>query len=354
MQRVGLVIVLCVLATPLSAQWLHHPTPGLPRTTDGKPNLTGPAPRTPDGKPDLTGLWQRTNNQRYRRNIASDLKTDEVQPWARELVAERMENLGRDSMAANCLPHGPAYATSERMFKFVQTPRLIVMLDQDLTYRQIFMDGRPLETEPNPAWMGYSVGRWDGDTLVVESFGYNDKTWLDSYGTPHTEAMRVTERYRRRDFGHMDIEVTLTDAKVFARPITVKLSAEIDPDTELLESVCLEGHQKSLDNWVGKASDEKRNEVMLSNAALSKYVGTYYELDNWGEGPHPRTIRITVENGRLAAELSNRGKAVLTAQSETTFTGLFGWGVRFVNDAGGTPTQLLEMHISGNYRFVKK
>jgi hypothetical protein len=354
MKRVGLVIVLSVLATPLAAQWLHYPTPGLPRTPDRKPNLSAPAPRTPDGKPDLSGLWQRTNNQRYRRNIAADLKPEEVQPWARDLVTQRMEDLGKDSMAANCLPHGPAYATSERLFKLVQTPGLILILDQDLTYRQIFMDGRPLEKEPNPTWMGYSVGRWDGDTLVVESFGYNDKTWLDNYGTPHTEAMRITERYRRRDFGHMDIDVTLTDTGVFSRPISIRFNAEIEPDTELLESVCLEGAHRSLENWVGKASDEKRNEVMLPSGVLSKYVGTYYELDNWGEGPHPRTIRITIENGRLAAELSNRGKATLTAQSETTFTGLFGWGIRFVTDASGVPTQLLEMHISGNYRFVKK
>jgi len=354
MKRLGLVIVLSVLAVPIAAQWLHYPAPGIPRTPDGKPHLAAPAPRAPDGKPDLSGLWQRTNNQRYRRDITADLAPAEVQAWARELVAERRENLGKDSMAANCLPHGPAYATSERMFKFVQTPGLILMLDQDLTYRQIFLDGRPLEKEPNPTWMGYSVGRWEGDTLVVDSFGYNDKTWLDYYGTPHTEAMRITERYRRRDFGHMDIEVTLTDPAVFTRPINIKFTAELEPDTELLESVCLEGAHKSLENWVGKASDEKKNEVMLPTETLAKYVGIYYELDNWGEGPHPRTITIAVENGRLAAELSNRGKAILTAQSETTFTGLFGWGVRFVTDSSGVPTHLLEMHISGNYRFVKK
>lgn len=354
MKALALAIVLSVVPAPLAAQWLQHPTPGIPRTPDGKPNLTAPAPRTPDGKVDLSGLWQRTNNQRYRRNIAADLKPEEIQPWAREFVAERMESLGKDSMFANCLPLGPAYATSERMFKFVQTPSLILMLDQDLIYRQIFMDGRPLEKEPNPTWMGYSVGRWEGDTLVVESYGYNDKTWLDTHGHPHTEAMRITERYRRRDLGHMDIEVTLSDPNVYARPIRIAFNAELEPDTELLESVCLEGAHKSLENWVGKASDEKKNEVMLEAAILAKYVGSYVEQDNWGEGPHPRIITITVENGRLAAELSNRGKAILTAQSETTFTGLFGWGVGFVTDSTGVPTHLLEMHISGNYRFARK
>jgi hypothetical protein len=354
MKRLGLVIVLSVLATPLVAQWLNHRTPGIPRTPDGKPNLTAPAPRTPDGKVDLSGLWQRTNNQKYRRDIAADLKPEEIQPWARDLVAQRMEDLGKGHMAVQCLPWGPSYSTSERMFKIVQTPGLMLMLDQDLTYRQIFMDGRPLEKEPNPSWMGYSVGRWDGDTLVVESYGYNDKTWLDSYGHPHTEALRMTERYRRRNFGHMDIEVTLSDPGVYARPWTVKLNAELEPDTELLDSVCNEGAHKSLENWVGKASDEKRNEVKVAPAILAKYAGTYVEQDLWGAGPHPRIIQLTVSDGRLLAELSNRGKVQLTAQSDTTFAGFFGWGIRFVTDSQGVPTHLLEMHISGNYRFAKK
>lgn len=354
MKTLGLVFVLSVLATPLSAQWVNHPTPGIPRTPDGKPNLTAPAPRTPDGKMDLSGLWQRTNNQKYRRNIAADLKPEEIQPWARDLVAQRMEDLGKDHMAVQCLPWGPSYATSERLVKIVQTPGLILMLDEGLAYRQIFMDGRPLEKEPNPSWMGYSVGRWEGDTLVVESYGYNDKTWLDSYGHPHTEALRMTERYRRRDFGHMDIEVTLSDPGVYARPWTVRFSAELDPDTEVLESVCNEGAHKSLENWVGKASDEKKNEVNVAPGILAKYAGTYVEQDLWGAGPHPRIIQVTSSDGRLFAELSSRGKVQLTAQSDTTFAGFFGWGIRFVADSQGVPTHLLEMHISGNYRFAKK
>lgn len=354
MKRVGLVIVLSVLATPLAAQWLKHPTPGIPRTADGKPNLTAPAPRTPDGKVDLSGMWQRTNNQKYRRNIAADLKPEEIQPWARELVAERQEDLGKDHMAVQCLPWGPSYATSERMFKIVQTPGLILMLDQDLTFRQIFMDGRPLEKDPNPSWMGYSVGRWEGDTLVVESFGYNDKTWLDTAGHPHSEGLRMTERYRRRDFGRMDIEVTLSDSAVYARPLTVTLNAELEPDTELLESVCNEGAHKSLENWVGKASDQSRSDVKVPPELLGKYAGTYVEQDLWGPPPHPRIIQISVSNGTLVADLSNRGRAQLGAKTQDTFTGLFGWSIRFVTDSQGAVTHLLEMHISGNYRYTKK
>ncbi|MGH9253594.1 MAG: hypothetical protein ACRD3C_03395 [Vicinamibacterales bacterium] len=352
MKPFGLALVLSVLAAPVAAQWLDHPTPGIPRTPDGKPNVTAPAPRTPDGKVDLSGLWQRTNNQKYRRNIAADLKPEEIQPWARDLVAQRMEDLGKDSMAVQCLPHGPAYATSERLFKIVQTPRLIVMLDQDLTYRQIFMDGRPLEKEPNPSWMGYSVGRWEGDTLVVESYGYNDRTWLDGNGHPHTEALRTTERYRRRDFGHMDIEVTLADSAAYSRPLTVKFNAALEPDTELLESVCNEGAHKSLANWVGKASDRK-SDVKVAPELLAKYAGTYVEQDLWGEGPHPRIIQVTVSNGTLIAELSNRGKVQLSAQTDSVFTGFFGWDLIFMTDGRGVTTHVVERHISGGYRYTK-
>jgi len=346
-----LTIVLSVLAAPLAAQWLKHPTPGIPRTPDGKPHLTAPAPRTPDGKVDLSGLWQRISTK-YPRNIAADLKPGEVQASAEALVKRRMEDLGKDHMSVQCLPYGPSYSTSGRLAKIVQTPSLIVMLDQDLTYREIFMDGRALETDPNPSWMGYSVGRWEGDTLVVESFGYNDRTWLDSSGHPHTEALRMTERYRRRDFGHMDIEVTLNDPAVYARPWTVALSAELTADTELLESVCNESTDHEL--WVGKASDNQTSEVKVAPEILKKYAGTYVERDNWGQGPHPRIIEITASDQALFAVLSAREKVQLGAKSETTFSGFYGWSIKFVTDSQGVPTHLLEMHISGDYRYTRR
>src|SRR5579863_4912015 len=201
--KIALVLIGIVAAPALvlNAQWLNHPTPGIPRASNGQPNLAAPAPRTPEGKPDLSGLWNRIS-PKYRVNIAADLKPEDVQPWAKDLVRKRTEDLGRESMNALCLPAGPAYSTdadstSGGMMKIIQTPTVIVILNPDLTYRQIFLDGRKLETSPNPSWMGYSVGRWDGDTLVVESFGFNDRTWLDTSGHPHTEALRITERYRR-------------------------------------------------------------------------------------------------------------------------------------------------------------
>jgi hypothetical protein len=352
MKTWGLVIIVSALAMPVAGQWVHYPTPGTPRTADRKPNLAAPVSRMPDGKPNLSGVWQRVS-QGYNRNIALKLKPEEVQPWARELVQQRKEDFGKGSMSVQCLPWGPAYASSDRLFKIVQTPGLILMLDEGLVYHQIFMDGRPLEKDPNPSWMGYSVGHWEGDTLVVESNGFNDKTWLDSDGHPHTEALRTTERYHRRDAGHMDIEVTLTDPMVYARPIKMPFTAELRPDTELLEAVCNENNEKSLEHWTGKASDAKKSSVKVPPAVLAGYAGTYVEKDLWGPPPHPRTITVTVSNGSLFAELSNRGKVEIFPQTQTRFAGFFIWSIEFVPNKQGVTNDLLEMHISGNYRFSK-
>src|SRR5712691_7598953 len=194
--------------TPLAAQWLEHRTPSIPRTADGKPNLTAPAPRAADGKPDLTGLWSMSGNVAV--NNVGDLKPAEVQPWAQALVQQRTENFGKDNPLYQCLPEGPGFITGAGTKRILQTPAMIAILNEDLTYRQIYMDGRALETAPNPSWMGYSVGHWDGDTLVVESSGFNDRTWLVG-GHPHTEALRMTERYRRTDLGHLEIAVAYQD-----------------------------------------------------------------------------------------------------------------------------------------------
>jgi hypothetical protein len=344
--------IVLVLSAPLGAQWIDLPTPGIPRTANGKPNLNAPAPRTADGKPDLSGLWQRIS-PKYYENIAADLKPGEVPPWAEDLVQSRKENLHKEHMSLTCLPWGPSYSTSVRMTKIIQNPGVILLLDDALIYRQIFMDGRKLEADPNPTWMGYSVGHWDGDTLVVESNGYNDRSWLDRDGHPHSEALRMTERYRRRNFGRMDIEVTLNDPKVYPRPWTVSLYANLAPDTELMEAVCNES-TAGREHWVGKASDEKKNEVQVASETLAKFVGSYREQDLWGQGPHPRIIEITVSDGKVFAELKGRGKTQLTAQSEHLFSGFFGWGIDFVTDSQGVPTQLLEMHVSGNYRYQRE
>jgi hypothetical protein len=233
--------------------------------------------------------------------------------------------------------------------KIVQTPSLILILNPDLTYRQIFLDGRTLEEKPNPNWMGYSVGHWDGDTLVVESFGFNDRTWLDHDGHPHTEALRTTERYRRRNFGNLDVEVTLSDPETYTRPFTVTARAELAADTEMLEWVCNEG-KSGLEHWVGKASDERKGEVIVAPEILAKYVGTYIEQPPYWRTA-PRVVEITVSDGRLFGDQDGRGKVPLTGLSETSFSGLNGLGVEFINEP---PGGLYVKHVSGNYRFIRK
>jgi len=357
-----IAIVTALCSVPLGAQWLTRATPGIPRTADGKPNLTAPAPRSANGKPDLSGLWFKSS-PKYARNIAADLKPEEIQPWARALLEQRREDLGKDGMQVRCLPLGPAYATSgdstgSEMVRIVQTPQLIVMLNPDLTYRQIWMDGRALESDPNPTWMGYSVGRWEGDTLVVESVGFHAGTWLDRDGHPHTEKLRTTERYRRPNFGTLDVEVTFSDPGAYTRPWTVKVGASYAADTEMLEWVCNEGANRSLVHWIGTASDDLKYAVKVAPEVLRRYVGTYVEQPPYwrsaqivGSSETPaRTVVITVEGDRLVGDMDGRGKQVLIATSDTEFTGLYGLGVEFIDGGRG----LFVKHVSGNYRFARK
>ena len=349
-------ILTLALSAPLGAQWLTHPTPGIPRTPEGKPNLTAPAPRTADGKPDLSGLWNKIS-PKYSRNIAADLKPGEVQPWAEALVQKRREDLGKDYMNVLCVPLGPGYSTDAdstgaEMMKIIQTPAVIIILNPDLTYRQIFLDGRALETAPNPSWMGYSVGHWDGDTLVVESFGFNDRTWLDHDGHPHSEKLRTTERYRRRDFGNLDVEITLSDPGVYAKPWTVKVRAELAADTELLEWVCNEKGSET-EHWIGKASDEKKSEVKVSPEILTKYVGTWEEQSPFWRLV-PRVVEVTLSGDTLYADMDGRGKVPLVAQSETDFAGLYGLGILFGKGDSNAPAALFVKHVSGNYRFTRR
>jgi hypothetical protein len=352
-----IAVLLLAISAPLSAQWLHQPTPGIPRTADGKPNLSAPAPRTADGHPDFSGLWTRIS-PKYGRNIAADLAPGDVMPWADALLQQRREDLGKGYMNVLCVPLGPGYVTTAditgaEMVKIIQTPSLVVMLNPDLTHRQIFMDGRTLETDPNPTWMGFSVGRWDGDTLVVESNGYNDRTWLDHDGHPHTEALRMTERYRRRDVGHLDIDVTIADPKAYAKPWTVSVKAELAPDTEMIEFVCGEKNTSSLAHWVGKASDERKDEAAVAPQVLAKYAGTYDEQPKYWRN-EPRTVVISVSGGRLFGNLNGQGAVPLVARSTTLFSGLNGLGVEFVQGAGGVPSTLFVKHVSGDYAFTRR
>jgi hypothetical protein len=246
-----------------------------------------------------------------------------------------------------CLPSGPEAERFGGWKRVLQTPTAIAILNDDLTYRVIFMDGRQLEANMAGSWMGYSVGRWEGDTLVVDSVGFNDKTWTSRYGISHTESLRTTERYRRTDFGHMQVEVTYTDPGAYAKPWGFKEDMALAADTEMLESVC----ERSSDQWTG-GSDSA---VTVAPDVLARYVGVYH--GSYQE--NKRTIEVSFSDGQLIARIIG-GAAVdggemrpLIPQSPTLFEGS-GIAYKFIVDDKGVVTALEEIHISGPQRFPKQ
>ncbi|HXP88135.1 MAG TPA: hypothetical protein VN841_25620 [Bryobacteraceae bacterium] len=273
MRSQRLFILFALLSTGARAQWLHYPTPGIPRTRDGKPNLSAPAPRASNGKPDLSGIWQveptpfdemtrlfgpgletlsvpgddlRTFSK-YAISILADFKPEEapIRFGAAKIAQGRFENFGIENPTTQCLPGGvPFGGLLPFPNKFIQTPGVIVILQEaDGAERQIFTDGRKHTAEPQPSWMGYSVGKWEGDALIVDTVGFNDKGWLDAFGHPRSEALRVQERYRRRDFGHLDVQVTLDDPKMYTRPFSIKYTLDLVPNTDIGEYVCAENEK---------------------------------------------------------------------------------------------------------------
>ena len=251
--RIAIAAALMMMTASVSAQWLNYPTPGLPRTPDGKPNLSAPAPKQADGKPDLSGLW--LTQGIYIGDIAKDLKPGEVpfQPWAEALYKPRRDTLSKDDPTGWCIPGGvPRSDAVPYPFKVLHTRGMVVILYEAVhAYRQIFTDGRELPKDPNPTWLGYSVGHWEGDEFVVNTAGFNDRGWLDNNGHPATEFLRVTERFRRKDFGHMAIEITIDDSKAYTKPWKVTLPLVLSADNELLEYICVENN-KDLEHLVGK------------------------------------------------------------------------------------------------------
>jgi hypothetical protein len=237
------------------AQWDPFQWKNMPRTPDGKVDMNAPTKKTVDGKSDFSGFYMPGQAVRYLMNLASDLKPEEIplQPWAAAVYKERIENNGKDHPGVRCLPSGiPEKLNIPDGLKVVQTPDLIVFLYESRTiYRQVFLDGRPLPKNAQPTWMGYSVGRWEGDTLVVETIGQNGKTWLDMRGLPGTESLKVIERYSRPSIGRVNIDVTIDDPKAYTKPWDVKLSWRLVPDTDLIESIC-EENNRDLPHMVGK------------------------------------------------------------------------------------------------------
>jgi hypothetical protein len=249
------------------AQWLHYPTPGIPRKPDGSPNLAAPAPRTADGKPDFSGLWDTERNRPCPPGGCADATISQeflnfgwglkgglpYQPWSADLVKARMEQNGKDDPGSKCLPIGfLRFYTDASLRKIVQTPGLLVILTEHNTaFRQIYMDGRPLPVDPELTWNGYSTAKWDADALVIETNGFRDGLWLDRNGSPLSAGAKVVERLRRVNFGRIEAEVSVDDPKAYTKPWTVKLNLMLAPDSDLLDYTCLENEQ-DIGHLVGK------------------------------------------------------------------------------------------------------
>jgi hypothetical protein len=278
----GALLVAANLGQPLSAQWIHIPTPGVPHKADGSVNMAGPTPRLADGKPDFSGIWMtgETNNRRgetlsspttapgprtkedpatekpgdqtritasrQMANIGVDLPGGlPYQSWQLPIVKERTANLAKDDPHIKCFPDNfiRAYGMPH-LLKFVHSPGLLVVLNElNAGYRQVFTDARPLPVDPNPTWQGYSTAKWAGDTLVIDSIGFRDDTWIDWNGSVITQTAKVREQIRRPDFGHLEVQITVDDPKAYTKPWTVTLKQKIVVDTDLIDEMCMENEQ---------------------------------------------------------------------------------------------------------------
>ena len=268
-KRRSTIVILGALfaSTNLVAQWLKYPTPGVPRKADGKVDMAAPSPRLADGRPDFSGIWmtgepnRRSTDpkeaespgdpsaitaSRKMANLGVDLPGGlPYQPWLVPIVKERTANLAKNDPHILCWPDNfiRAYGMPH-LLKFVHSPTLLVTLNEmNAGYRQVFTDGRPLPEDPNPTLQGYSSAKWSGDTLVIDSIGFRDDTWIDWNGSVLTQSAKVREQIRRPDFGHLEIEVTVDDPKAYTKPWTVTLKQRIVVDTELIDEICLENEQ---------------------------------------------------------------------------------------------------------------
>jgi len=348
------LIGLFLLAMPVmqaTAQWLDRPWDDIPRNMDGSPDLSAPAPRGADGNLDLTGIW---NGPPPVANLDPDI----LLPWASELAVQRQQDFYKERPLFNCLPNGPETESAGGWKRFVQTNKTLIILNEDLTYRVIHLDGRELEENPVPSFTGYSVGYWDGDTLVVDSNGYNDQTWVARYGVSHTDELVVNERFTRSSFGQLDITVTFTDLGTFTQPWGYKTSMKLMADTEMLESVCETG----TDNWSGSLSATEGESVFVAPEILEKYTGIYRGIYAGGE----RTYEVSVSEGDLIATIISGYDAIglgaaglesgvprkLVPLSETLFDGV-GLGYRFVVNDNGDVESFIISHVSGDYTYTR-
>jgi hypothetical protein len=324
----------CASSAPaIAQQWVNYPTPGVPRLPDGKPNLSAPAPRTADGKPELSGIWRagRTGEYGYDYNVTLNLKPEEIQPWAQKLRQQRVQDFRKDSPLARCLPVSLPFLNFRGLSQIVQTPGVVVVLHESpgSPHRIIHTDGRQLPediSDLNPTWLGYSVGHWEQDTLVVTSAGFNDLGWLDVGGHPQTESLRITERLRRPDFGHLEYEMTIDDPKTFTKPFTLRADKTFVADTVLLEDVC--ENERSGAHLVSG--------VKVAPEILAQYAGTY----EFGPG---RQAVVTVSGDQLLInDSAHPADRLFVARSEAVFLSSVSMAsVEFVRSAQGAVTQLV-------------
>ncbi len=337
------IVASILFAVPSFAQWTAK-TPGIPRLPNGKANLAAPAPRTPDGKPDLTGIWQAgmagaAGQYGYDYNVAQNLPADALTPWALSVRQQRVQDFRKDSPLAHCMPVSVPFLNFRGLSRIVQTPALMVILYEspNSPHRTIFTDGRELPKDPNPTWLGYSVGHWEGDTLAPNSAGFNDKGWLDVGGNPQTESLHLTERFRRPDFGHLQLEVTFEDPKTFTRPFTLRMDKTYTADTEIFEDVCENEHDSS----------HLTSGIKVAPQTLAMYAGPYQVSG--------RDVVVSVSGDQLLVKDTAYPKDQLfVARSQTEFlSSVSETTIEFSIDAGGKATSFTRRSGGKDERAVR-
>lgn len=357
MKQLAIFLLALTGASTLCAQWFGMQTPGVPRTDDGSVDMAAPAPRMPDGRVDLSGLWVPVDAR------GSFFDADNIQDWARDAMAAAESDFFRNDPRFYCLPSGPstlpAGASVGGMRRLVQHPAMLVELRYDMSYRQIFTDGRELEEDPLlPTWMGYSVGHWEGDTLVVDSNGYNDRTWLSREGLPHTAQLTMSERYTRHDFGHITLDVSYDDPGTFIEPVEASIDLEYRADTELLEIICNES-ETGQKHYSGTMDEAVQQVVEIPRTTLQNYAGTYQGI--WLG--NQITTEFLIEDGELVLIRTPRysdtggntdsARYTLVPLSQTAFDCSCGLGFVFHTDSNGRATEVDEVHVSGPWPFTR-
>jgi hypothetical protein len=360
MQRqLAALVIFFGLTSTASAQWFDWQTPDIPLNADGRPNLSAPAPRSLDGHADFSGKWTPADAS------GSLFDLDNYQDWAVDVMSQQERTFFVDDPRFNCLPDGPAsYPAGSSVGgtrRIVQTPSFIAVLNPDMTYRQIHLDGReaiPVDEILLPSWLGYSAAHWEGDTLVVVTTGFNDKTWLTREGLPHTDQLKITERYTRPDFGHITLEITYEDPGILKRPVQATVNMVHGGDLDQLESVCNES-KTAQSHYNGELTQAEQKIVEVPVELLETYVGTYQGI--WLG--RMITAEVYLEDGELFLKRTPRysdtggntdsATSPLVAQSQNAFDSIFGLGWIFNKGENGEIESVSEVHVSGAWPFMR-